>query len=129
MAIANVVLNTKTYTYASDQAGIITWLERSGGIPSGFSVLTASLNGPSNPSKDDAGPWRMQLNLKLPVVATVDSSCACIGSVLRYEQARVTVEIPNSGTTAERTDFGLRIKDLMADAQVQAMFASLTRPG
>ncbi len=125
MAVANVVLNTKTYAFTSDQGGIITWQEQSGGIPTGFSSLTLALRTPAK----TGSPYRLDMRLSLPVVATVDSSCSCIGTVLRYEEARVLVEIPDSGTTAERTDFGLRMKDLLANAQVQAAFASLTRPG
>lgn len=125
MAIANVVLNTKTYTYASDQGGIITWLETSGGIPTGFSRISLALREPNA----SGSPYRMELRLSLPVVAEDDSECACTGAILRHEDARVVVEIPNNGTTAERTDFGLRLKDLLANAQVQAALATLVRPG
>lgn len=123
MAIANVVLNTKTYTFASDQSGIITWNETSGGIPTGFSKLTLALR---EPSKD--GPFRLEMRLGMPVVAAVDSACSCTGEVLRHEDARVVVEIPQTGSTAERTDYGLRLKDLLANAQVQAALATLVRP-
>lgn len=125
MAIANVVLNTKTYTFASDQGGIITWLEQSGGIPTGFSALTLALRQPNK----QGSPYRLEMRLGVPTVAAVDSSCTCTGDVLRSEDARIVVEIPVNGTTAERTDVGLRLKDLLANTQVQAALASLTRPG
>lgn len=124
MAIASVVLNTKTYAVESDQNGIITWSETSGGIPTGFSKLTMALRQPAKAGS----PFRLDLRLSLPVVATADSACSCTGSVLRHEDARILVEIPDSGSTAERTDFGLRLKDLLADTQVQAALATLVRP-
>lgn len=127
MAIANVVLNTKTYTYSSDQAGIITWLETSGGIPTGFSRLTMSLREPNDPTK--GSPHRVDLRLRVPIVADESSICNCVGEILRWEDVRISVEIPSSGTTAERTDFALRLKDLLANAQVQSALASLVRPG
>ncbi len=125
MAIANLTLNTVTYTYASDVAGVITWLATAGGIPTGFSPVTLALR---NPAKFGS-PYRLDLRMALPVVATADSACSCTGAVLRSENVRIIAEIPDSGTTAERTDFGLRVKDLVANAQVQAALASLTRPG
>jgi len=124
MTIASVVLNTKTYTFASDQGGIISWQETSGGIPTGFSQLTMALRTPNKPGS----PYRLDMRLGVPVVATSDSTCACTGAVLRHEDARIIVEIPDSGTTAERTDVGLRLKDLLANTQVQAALATLVRP-
>lgn len=126
MAIANLTLNTKTYTYASDQAGIITWNELSGGIPTGFSKATLALREPNGKPNS---VYRLEMHLTMPTVAAADSECACTGEVLRNEAGRVIVEIPTTGTTAERTDYGLRLKDLLANAQVQAALASLTRPG
>lgn len=125
MAIANVVLNTKTYTYSQDQNGVILWRDVSGGVPSGFPTLQMSL---SSPAKADL-PYVLKLKLRIPVVATEASECTCAGDVLRWEEGNVTVQLPQTGTTAERLDFSLQMKDLMANALVLAAEQSLVRPG
>lgn len=125
MAVANVVLNTKTYAYSSDQAGIITWLDKSGGIPTGFQKLTAKITD----SQTVDTPIRISWQLYKPVVAAVDSACTCTGEVLRTSSCRILIEESANGTSAERTDLGLSIKDLAADTQFQAMVTALTRPG
>lgn len=119
-----LTLNTKTYTFMSDTQGVITWLETSGGVPTGFSSATATIRSPNKAGS----PYRAEWRLDLPVVATADSACSCTGTVLRDEAVRVVVEIPDSGTTSERTDFALRLKDLVASSQFQTMLISLTRP-
>ena len=125
MAVANIVLNTKTYAFSSDQGGIITLLDQSGGIPNGFSELTISLT----PPQKGGAVYRAKFGLGLPVVALVDSSCSCVGAIQRFERGSMTFDIPVNGTLAERTDFALRAKDLLANVQIQALLASLTRPG
>jgi hypothetical protein len=125
MAIASITLNSVVYSYASDQGGIITWRDTTGGIPTGFGTITMRMG--LTPSKD--GPYRVELGLRLPVVATDDSDCSCAGTLLRYENVRVSVELPQTGTAAERTDFAVRLKDLLANALVQAALSSLVRPG
>lgn len=124
MSAPNLVLNGKTYTFDSDVSGVITWSDKTGGIPAGFSKVTASLR----PSAKSTSPYRVDLRIDIPILAAEDSSCACTGEVLRWETGRISVEIPFTGTTAERTDAATRLKDLIADATVQAMLISLTRP-
>lgn len=125
MAVANVVLNTKAYAFSSDTQGIITWLDKSGGIPTGFQRLTASIKEPTSVGS----PYRIQLGLVKPVVAAADSACSCVGDILRQSTLRVTIEVPSNSSAAERTDLGLSFKDLAADAQIQAMITGLVRPG
>lgn len=124
MAIANVTLNTKTYGFSSDQNGLVTMLETSGGIPTGFSPFSFRLDAP----KSGGQVYRASWNLALPVVATVDSDCTCVGQELRRYAFRSEALIPVTSTTAERTDFGLRIKDVFALAMVQTMMSGLVRP-
>ncbi len=125
MAVANVVLNTKTYAYSKDVQGIITWLEKSGGIPTGFRSLSLSLQD----SADAGKTVREQWVLKIPVVAAVDSACTCTGEVLRTATGRIQLELSPQSSTAERTDFALSMKDLAANAQFQSAIIDLTRPG
>jgi hypothetical protein len=128
MAIANVVLNTKTYTPVKSTGSKIDFVEASGGIPTGFSRLSFELRNPQSVDPKKGSPYRAEFVLDLPVVAASDSDCACTGDILRWEKARVLVELPQTGTTAERTDFALRLKDLAANAQFQAVLTSLTMP-
>lgn len=125
MAVANVVLNTKTYAFSSDQSGIITWLEKSGGVPTGYQRLTASIK---DSTKADV-PVRIQWTLFKPIVAAADSSCSCTGEVLRSSNCRINIEMPTTGSLAERTDLALCVKDLAANAQFQSMITDLVRPG
>jgi hypothetical protein len=125
MAVANVVLNTKTYAYSSDQQGIITWLEKSGGVPTGYQKLTGSIKDSANADV----PVRIQWVLTKPTVAASDSTCSCTGEVLRTELGRIQIELDPTGSLAERTDLALCLKDLAANAQFQAMITDLTRPG
>lgn len=124
MAIATIVINSKTYTPVSFQNGVLTYEETSGGIPTGFSQLTAQLRRPDR----EGGAYRLDLRLTVPVVAAEDTDCVCAGGLLRKEIHRSLTEIPNNGTTAERTDVQVRIKDLYANASIIAMLKDLTMP-
>lgn len=126
MAIANVVLNGKTYAFASDQNGVITLLDRAGGVPTSFAALTLSQRPPTNNSQ--SSPWKTTIGLKLPVVADAASECACPGQVQRTSYVTITIEEPVTGTAAERTDLAEQLDDLFQNAQIKAMIATLTRP-
>lgn len=125
MAIADLTLNTVTYAYNSDQNGVITWLDASGGIPTGFSSVDLSVRAPNK----GGTAWRVEANFYHPVVATDDSACSCTGTVLRSEAAKIVVNLPVSGTTAERLDDALRIKDFVATTAFQNALKTLVRPG
>lgn len=121
---ANVVLNTKTYTYANTSGGITAWREVSGGVPSSFSPLTARVLAP----KKADGAYDVSWKLEVPVVATADDACACTGAVLRAYTVFIDVKVPQGATAAERTDIAARISSLVADSQFQASITGLTQP-
>jgi hypothetical protein len=124
MAVANIVVNTKTYTYASDVGGVVTMVETSGGIPTGFGKITFSLREPVKGSPN----YRAIVTEYVPVVASVDGGGFVAGQLMRYSKFSHSFEVPATGTTAERTDAALRSKDLLANAQIQGILTTLVRP-
>lgn len=126
MAIANVVLNTKTYAFASDQNGVITLLDRAAGVPTGFGSLTISQRPPVG--NDVNGVWKTVIGLRLPVVAAEASECVCPGQLQRFSKVTVTIDEPNTGTAAERLDLAEQLDDLFQNAQIKALISTLTRP-
>lgn len=120
-----ISLNSKTYNFVGfDRNGVSIYQETSAGVPTGFSYLTCRVS-PATAKETAKVRWR----LTMPVVAADDSSCSCTGAVLRtytYDEGRI--DIPGTGSSAERTDFGLRLKDLVATTQYQASITSLTQP-
>lgn len=115
-----IVLNTKTYSFSGILNGITGYVERSGGIAAAFSNLTASLRIDSK--------VRIVWKLVMPIVAEEASACACPGDVVELADASITIRLDPKMTTAERTDFGLRLKDLVASAEFQAGITSLVQP-
>lgn len=120
-----ISLNSKTYNFIGfDRNGVSIYQETSAGVPTGFSYLTCRVF-PATKNEAAKVRWR----LTMPVVAAEDSECGCAGSILRtysYDEGRI--EIANSGTLAERTDFGLRLKDLVATTEYQNSMKLLTQP-
>ena len=119
--MSNLTLNTKTYTGAGLVNGLVSWIERSLGIASGFSVTRSSLR--TDPEK--GGKVRGKWDIDMPIVATESSACSCAGDVLRTADANISFRLDKRLTLAERTDFALRLKDLVASAQFQASIINL----
>lgn len=109
---ANLVLNTKTYTPDGVSNGVAQWSNRSDGIAAGFSVVKQTLKNPVTGTQ-----IKIDHTLVVPVVASVDTACVCAGEKLRESTVTISVWVPASSTTAERTDVYLRLKDLVADTQ------------
>ena len=118
--MANIVLNTKTYIGRGIANAIATWMETSAGVVAAFSAVTASLRLDTK--------VRVQWKLEVPVVATEASSCVCPGQVLRVSDANLQIRMDPGATTAERTDFALRLKDLVASPEFQASIISISQP-
>ena len=120
-----ITLNSKVYNFIGfDKNGVSTYQEVSGGVPSSFSYLTCRVQ-PATATASAIVRWR----LTMPVVAAVDSTCSCPGQVLRtfrYDEGKV--EIPANCSTAERTDFQLRVTGLTATTQYLASLNSLVQP-
>lgn len=118
----SIVLNGKTYGFDGfDKNGVAVYTERSGSMPTSFSVLTFGVE-----SKTDA--TKITVRLSVPIVATEDNSCSCIGAVQRVSRFTWTIEEPNTGTTVERTDWQERIEALTATAQFSALLVNFVKP-
>lgn len=118
----SITLNTKTYNWAGWLAtGIGMYREVSGGFAAAFSILTGRVEVSDKTAKVS---WK----LRLPVVQTAGDACACPGDVIRDAVVDIVVRLSPKLSAAERTDFGLRIKDLAASPEFQASIASLTQP-
>jgi hypothetical protein len=72
--------------------------------------------------------YRVTAKLSVPIVQTEDTACACAGTLLRTCQGTVEFLLPLTSTTAERTDFYNRLKDLIDDAQLVAAVVDLYLP-
>lgn len=110
---ANVTLNTIVYAPGGTTNGVSTWANRSGGSGASFTFLKEEF---VQPTKGDV--VRMKFSLDVPVVATSDSECACTGGLLRNSTIQLSVWVPQSSTSAERTDLYNRLKDLVLSAPV-----------
>lgn len=118
----SIVINSKTYTFDGfDKNGVAVFTERSGGTPSSFSVLTFGMEQGKDVTK-------LTARLSVPIVALDDNDCSCAGSVLRTSRFTWTLEEPNTGTTAERTDWAARITGLAANAQFVSFLTNLVKP-
>lgn len=120
-----IVLNSKTYNFIGfDRNGVSVYKETSSGTPTGYSYLTCAVIEGANKQ-----PIKVRWRLTMPVVATVDSSCGCVGSVLRtfyFDEGRV--EIPRSSIQAERDDFQARITALTNTTEYKNSVKSLVQP-
>lgn len=121
--MANIVLNTKTYNGSGVINGIAMYTERSAGVAGGFAPLSASVKVGNGSDKT-----RIHWKAGLPVVAVEATSCACPGQSLRRADADFNIRMDSAMTLAERTDFALRLKDLVASPEFQASIISLQQP-
>jgi hypothetical protein len=119
----SITLNSKTYNgIGFNSNGQSVFNETSAGVPSGFSYLTDKVNAGTGKT-DSTVKW----NLSIPVIATVDSECACAGGVLRTYYVQVGVTIPAGSTAAERADLLKRIQDLVLTTQFAGSINNLVQ--
>lgn len=120
--MVNIVLNSKTYTDVGfDPNGAKQYLEQSGGVPSSFSKLTDKVNNNTSPTNSSV-KWK----LAIPIVATSDSSCSCVGDVLRTYYCVIDITIPPGSLAAERTDLLARLVALVGTTQFASSIQTLT---
>lgn len=111
---AAVTLNTVVYDPAGANNGILTWVNRVGGVLNSFSKLTQGFVTNSGARKLTKASFRVEV----PVVATADSTCSCAGAVLRTSSAQIDFWVDPNATLTERTDLFNRVKDLAASTLV-----------
>lgn len=121
-AQSNLTLNTKVYAPRGKNAGdIATWaLVGDSTFGGATSLVTERVAGPSK-----EGVTRVTFKITLPKAASADTSCACVGGEIGKGIATVEVVIPSQFTSAERSDFALRIQGLVANAVFTAAVANL----
>lgn len=117
----SLTLNTKVFTFDGISNAIATFSNRAAGIVAGFLSSSASIR----LSKEKS---RITWKLGYPVVATEASACACPGEALRRSDCDINVRMDPGVTTAERTDFALALKDLVASPEFQASIINLQTP-
>lgn len=116
----SITLNEKTYNGSGIVNGIAIYMDRSAGVSAGFSKLDASVRFETKN--------RILWKLSLPIVATEASACSCPGAVLALAAVDLNVRLDPSLTLAQRTDFALRLKDLVATPEFQASIINLQVP-
>lgn len=122
--MGNLTLNGKTYAdsgHTSD--GKTLWVERSAGVVSGFSPLTARV-------RTGTGQQKTRVNwvLKDPTVATAASECSCEGDVLTERYFNVEYVADAKTTAAQRLDDYLRLVDLIATTAFGSSVKDLIQP-
>lgn len=109
---ASITLNTRVYTPRGTDQGVSSWqYNDTAGVVfgGGISTVQESVRGPS---KD--GIWRVRWTLAVPKLATVDSSCGCVGQEIGQAYADIQIRVPTIFTTAERQDLVDRLQALVA---------------
>lgn len=120
----SITLNSKVYDFAGfDAQSLSNYKYTAGGIPTGFSRLTAKVD-----DGQQSANTKVRWKLKVPVVAAEDSDCACEGAMLREYIADIVITVPPGSLAAERTDLKTRLVDLVGTAQFQASITSLVQP-
>lgn len=108
-----LVLNTKSYAPRGKNSGnVAAWaLVGDATFGGATSIVSEKVGEP-----DKGGNTRISFRLTVPKAATVDSACACTGSVLGTGYVDISVTIPSNYTAAERDDLRLRTQGLVASA-------------
>lgn len=109
-AQGSLTLNTKVYTPRGASDGVAKWaLAGDTTFGGAQSDLAESVRGPSA-----NGTYRTRWTLALPLAATTDSACACVGQVIGSAKADIIIDFPTALTAAQRQDFVDRIQALVA---------------
>lgn len=117
----SLTLNTKVFNFSGIVNAIATFLNTTAGVVTGFRTVTASVR--LTPEKS-----RVMWKVGFPVVAAEATACACVGDVVRRLDADINVRMDPSATLAERTDYALSLKDLVASPEFQASIINLQTP-
>lgn len=120
-----ITLNTKTYNFAGHQPPVnqSVYMERSAGIPQGFSPLSVKVEEPNA-----KGQSKVRWKLKLPTLVTETSACACEGDVASEDFLDLVVTFGKGNTSARRADLLARLQDLVTKTEFTASLTSLLQP-
>jgi hypothetical protein len=124
----SITLNSVVYNWAGfDQSGTSRWTATAAGVASAFSNLTARVTFGTSLGKD-LRPSRAKWRIQIPVIATEDSACACVGSVLRTSYVDIVTDFAVSATLTERQDVLARIRALVLTTEFGNSLTALTQP-
>lgn len=122
----SIVLNTKTYNYDGfTPQALSMYTERSSGVATGFSALTARVESGNISS---GAKTKVRWKLKVPVIQAEASECACPGEILREAIVDLVVTFDPKCTSAERTDILDRLQDLVLTPEFTGSVTSLVQP-
>ena len=116
----SLTLNTKVYPFAGIVSGVTSYVYRGLGLAGLFSPVTASVKVDTMARVQ----WKLRVNNPQPE----DSGCCTTDPVAGFEEADIKIRMSPNATTAERTDFALRLKDLVATTEFQSSIINLEQP-
>lgn len=122
--MANITLNTKVFSGRGVVNAIASYMNTALGLLAGFGTVTGSVRLPSGKDAKANIQWR----LKLPIVAAEASACACPGEAVDEIDCYIQVRATKGVTAADRTDFALQVKDLVALPEFQQSIINFTQP-
>lgn len=122
-----ITLNSVVYNWSGfDQSGVSRWTATASGVASAFSNLTARVTVSTSSGKNQSQSkvkWRIQI----PVIATEDSACGCVGSVLRTSYVDIAADFGATSTLVERQDALARLRTLVLTDEFSAGFTALSQ--
>lgn len=122
-------LNTKVYAYAGVVGNYSRYAYKTLGLAQLFSWATGWVSVGTKRVKGGAiEPTHVKWRLKVAVPVPGDSECGCSGDVKGEITAFIDITIDSSLDQAARTDFALRLKDLVGTPEFQGTIISLEQP-
>ena len=125
----SITLNTKAYAYAGVLGNYSRFAYKALGLAQLFSYATGWVSMGTKRVKGGATePSHVKWRLKVPFPLPVDAECGCPGDVQGEITAFIDITIDSALDEAARTDFALRLKDLVASTEFQGSITSLEQP-
>jgi len=119
--MSTITLNSKAYPWANWTQSGLSRFANAGVSANGNSGLTFG-------AKTTGKLVDAQVSLSIPVIATVDSACGCIGTLIRTSYVHVKRQNSVTATLAERTDDLARLRALVLTTQFSDWFLYDTLP-
>lgn len=120
-----ISLNSKTYNFAGFTAPLYftQYWERSGTYATSFSPLTVKVD-----AINKAGQSKVRWKLKVPIVATESTECACVGSVIDEDIVDIVITNGKGTTSARRADILARVQALVLTSEFTGSVNNLVQP-
>lgn len=115
-----MLLNSKTYSFSGIVNGVTSWIERSLGLASLFSPVTASMRIDNLVRQT----WKLVVNVPTPE----ESGCCVTDPVLGFMEAKIEVRMSPNLDAVARADFLARLQDLVETTEFTAAIVDLQTP-